>query len=250
MENLRGKTALVTGASKRIGREISLELAAAGINVIVHYNKSEQAANKLCEELINLGVKSWPLKASFDERSEYETLIDRSFILSGSLDYLINNASIFPEDDLTTLSFESLMRNMEINAWVPFILCKNFSERVTEGKIINMLDSRTDSYDFTHVGYILSKHVLTALTKMIAVKYAPKITVNGIAPGLILPPPGKPQSYIEERAYTVPLKRHGGPSDIAQAVMYLLNTTFITGNVIYVDGGRHLKEYVNGQNTH
>ena len=85
---------------------------------------------------------------------------------------------------------------------------------------------------------------------MIALKYAPKITVNGIAPGLILPPPGKPQSYIEEKVNTVPLKRHGGPSDIAQAVMYLLNTTFITGNVIYVDGGRHLKEYVNGQNTH
>ena len=250
MESLRGKTALVTGASKRIGREISLELARAGINVVVHYNHSQAAASELCDELINLGVKSWPLQASFDLRPEYETLIDRAFDIGGQLDFLINNASIFPEDNLETLDFESLMNNIQINAWAPFILSKNFNERVTEGKIINLLDSRTDSFDLSHVGYILSKHVLTALTKMMTLQYAPKITVNAIAPGLILPPPGKPQSYLEERVNTVPLKRHGGPEDIAQAVIYLLKTNFITGNVIYIDGGRHLKEYVDGQNTH
>ena len=246
LEDLRGKTALVTGASKRIGREISLELARAGVNVVIHYNQSEEAARKLCDELEDLGVKAWTLQASFDERSEYETLIDRTFDFNGSLDFLVNNASIFPEDNLKILNFDGLINNMQINAWAPFVLCQNFSERVTEGKIVNLLDSRTDSYDWTHVGYILSKHVLTALTKMIALKYAPKITVNGIAPGLILAPPGHPESYLDERVNTVPLKRHGGPQDIAQAVMFLLSTTFITGNIIYVDGGRHLKEYIDG----
>lgn len=245
-ESLRGKTALVTGASKRIGREISLQLAQAGVNVVVHYNNSEEEAIKLCKELASNNVQSWPIKANFETPSEYETLIDRAFNLAGKIEFLINSASIFPVENLDTVTFESMIANMQVNAWVPFVLCKKFSERAHEGKIINLLDSRIKDQDWNHVGYILSKHVLTAMNRMLALKYAPQITVNGIAPGLILPPPGQPQSYLEERVNTVPLKRHGDPFDIAQATIYLLKTRFITGNIIYVDGGRHLKEYDNG----
>ena len=239
-ECLKGKTAIVTGASKRIGRAISLELARAGVNVIIHFNRSKDEAEKLCNELIDTGVRAWTLKANFDNPLEYGTLIDRAFDLSNNIDFLINSASIFPTEDLTTVTLESIVANLQVNAWAPFVLCRKFSERVGEGKIINFLDSRTVGYDWTHVGYILSKHILTVLTEMIAIKYAPNITVNGIAPGLILPPPGRPESYLDERVNTVPLKRHGDPRDIAEAVIYLLNASFITGNIIYIDGGRHL----------
>ncbi len=242
MEIIKGKTALVTGASKRIGREISLELARAGVNVIIHYNHSVDEAKILCQELINLGVKAWVIKANFDIPLEYETLIERAIDLSNDLEFLINSASTFPVDDLKTLKLESLVSNLQVNAWAPFVLCQKFSEQVSKGKIVNLLDSRITGFDWTHVGYILSKHLLTVLTEMMAIKYAPKILVNAVAPGLILPPPGKPMSYLEERVNPVPLHRHGQPQDIAEAVLYLLGAAFITGNIIYVDGGRHIKE--------
>ncbi len=245
-ESLRGKTALVTGASKRIGREISLQLAQEGVHVIAHYNQSEDEAKKLCEELAALKVKTWPIKANFEIQSEYETLIDRSFSIAGNIDYLINSASLFPFENMDTVTFQGMIDNMQVNAWAPFVLCRKFSERAKVGKIINLLDSRIKDQDWNHVGYMWSKHVLTAMNRMLALKYAPNITVNGIAPGLILPPPGQPQSYLEERVNTVPLKRHGDPFDIAQAAIYLLKTKFVTGNIVFVDGGRHLKEYDNG----
>lgn len=245
-EALRGSTALVTGAAKRVGREIATALAREGANVIIHYNRSEQQAIDLARALSDLGVKSWTLRADFSVRSEYQTLIERALSLSGDLNILVNNASIFPPEDLKSVTFESVMANMEINAWAPFTLCRSFADQVREGKIVNLLDSRTSSYDWSHVGYILSKHVLTVLTQMCALEFAPRIHVNGVAPGLILPPPGKPQSYLEERVNTVPLKRHGDPSDVARAVVYLMTAPFVTGTVLMVDGGRHLREYTGG----
>lgn len=242
MKSIKGKTALVTGGTKRVGREISLELARAGVNVIIHYNRSEDEAKSFCKELINLGVNAWTLQANFENPFEYETLMDRAFDLTNDLAFLINNASVFPVESLKTITFENLVSNIQVNAWVPYILCKKFSERVNEGKIVNLLDSRTEDFDWHHVGYILSKQLLTALTRALALEYAPTISVNGIAPGLILPPPGLAQSYLDEKVDTVPLKRHGEPFDVAEAVIYLLQATFITGNIIYIDGGRHLGE--------
>lgn len=245
-ESLKGKTALVTGASKRIGREISLQLARAGVNVIVHYNQSEDQAFKLCHEIAHFNVQSWPLKANFEILSEYETLMDRAINLAGKIDFLINSASVFPFENLNTATFESMITSFQINAWVPFVLSKKFYEHAGEGKIINLLDSRIKGQDWNHVGYILSKHSLRVLTEMLALKYAPKLSVNGVAPGIILPPPGQSEKYLEEMASTVPLKRHGDPCDIAEAVLYLLKSKFVTGNIIYIDGGQHLKEYNNG----
>src|SRR5215472_168492 len=98
--------------------------------------------------------------------------------------------------------------------------------------------------------YILSKHVLATMTRMMALEFAPHITVNAVAPGLVLPPPGKDESYLRSLVHTVPLQRHGGAQDIADAIAFLIESDFITGNVIYVDGGRHLHEYDNGSHPH
>lgn len=116
-KSLKGKTALVTGAAKRIGREIALHLARAGVNVIVHYNQSEDQAVELCHELAQLNVQSWPLKANFEIQSEYETLVDRAINLAGQIDFLINSASVFPSENLNTVTFESVVSNFQINAW-------------------------------------------------------------------------------------------------------------------------------------
>ena len=245
-DDLHGKTALVTGAAKRIGAAISLTLAREGANLVLHYHGSGGEAASLQNDVTALGARSWLIQADFEKPEEYETLVERSIETAGRLDMLVNNASLFPVDSLATVTFESVVRNMEVNAWVPFVLSRDFARLAGRGKIVNLVDSRTHDFDWTHVAYILSKHVLDVLTRVTALRYAPDIAVNGVAPGLILPPPGEDQSYIDRLTHTVPLKRHGSPEDIAEAVVYLLKSEFVTGEVISVDGGRHLKEYESG----
>jgi len=241
-EGLRGKTALITGAARRIGRETALALAAEGANIVVHYHRSEEEAQSLLGELRERGVSGWPVRADFGQPSEYESLIARAREAAGGLDILVNNASIFPSDDLETITWENLAANVQVNAWVPFVLSREFARQVGEGKIINLLDTRTAGYDWSHVSYLLSKHLLGALTRMTAYRYAPGIAVNAVAPGLILPPPGKDESYLERLKDTVLLHRHGEPEDVAQAVVFLAKSDYLVGEVIYVDGGRHLME--------
>jgi len=196
------------------------------------------------------GVKAWTIQADFRRPDEYQTLIERAQQTAGGLDILINNASIFPTEMLKDLTWSELSANMEVNAWVPFVLSRDFANRIGRGKIVNLHDSRLKGYDWTHVGYILSKHVLAAMTRMMALEFAPNITVNAVAPGLILPPPGKDESFLQNLVHTVPLQRHGEAQDIADAIAFLVRSDFITGNVIYVDGGRHLHEYSNGSHPH
>ena len=243
---LEGKTALITGAGKRIGHELAVALADEGANIVVHYRSSVDEAKELQGELRERGVKSWLVNADFEKPEEYETLIDRARHIAGSLDVLVNSAAIFPPSTLDDVQFRDVVQSLQVNAWAPFVLGRAFARTAKRGKIINMLDSRVTSYDWGHVAYILSKHALATLTELMAVQYAPDITVNGIARGLILPPPGKDDSYIEHLAKTVPLKRRGDPGDIAEAAVYLLKSDFVTGQVIYVDGGRHLMEYDSG----
>jgi NAD(P)-dependent dehydrogenase (short-subunit alcohol dehydrogenase family) len=245
--NLQGKIALVTGASRRIGRAIALALAEEGVNIVAHDRRAQEPETiKVCDEVVGCGAKSWKAIADLEKPEEYETLVARALKAAGSLDFVINNASIFLPNTLMDVGFGDLARHVHVNAWAPFVISREFTRLVGRGKIINLLDTRITGYDRAHVAYILSKHMLSAFTRMCALEFAPGITVNGVAPGLILPPPGKDENYLEQLARSVPLKRHGGPDDIATTVVYLLKSDFVTGQVIYVDGGRHLLEEDNG----
>jgi len=241
-ESLHGKTALVTGAAKRIGREIALALARAGINVAVHFRQSATQAEELRTELASHGVRVWLVEADFTDLAATQRLIPEVLAVTGSLDILVNSASVFLPSTIQDMDFAGLMQHMQINAWAPFVLSREFAHHVGSGKIINMLDTRIVGDDRSHVAYILSKQIFALLMKMTAIEFAPRITVNGVAPGLILPPAGKDESYMNNLAQTIPLKRHGEPVDIADAVLYLLKSNFVTGQVIFVDGGRHLME--------
>jgi len=240
---LEGKSALVTGAARRIGSAISLALAREGANVAVHYSGSEKEALSLVAEIEKLGVRTAALRADLFDKGELETLLDRAREALGTIEILVNNASIFPSDTLGTVELESLERNLEINAWAPLVLTRAFAAQSEHGHVINLLDSRVSGFDHTHTAYIFSKHVLSAITRTAALELAPGIAVNGIAPGLILPPAGKDEEYVDRLAQTVPLKRRGSPEDIAAAAVFLATSEFVTGETIYVDGGRHLKEY-------
>jgi pteridine reductase len=245
-KKLHGKTALVTGGAKRIGREISIALAKQGVNVVVHYFSSKRDAQVLRDELVEYGVNSRVVKADFQKTGDYSTLIERSQDIAGSLDILINNASIFLPSNISNLNLNTLCRQVQVNAWVPFTLSRDFARSIRKGKIINLLDSRITSSDRQHVAYILSKQMLSTLTKMTALEFAPHITVNGIAPALILPPAGKNERYLKQLAARTPLKQHGDPKDISDAVLYLLKSDFVTGQILNVDGGLNLMESGHG----
>lgn len=249
-KDLHGKTALVTGGGRRIGKAIALALADAGAAIAVHYPGSPEETEELKGELDRLNTRSWYLKADFENEEECRTLIGRTLEAAGSLDILVNSASIFLPGTLMETGLDNVMRHLRVNSWAPFVLSREFARLVGRGRIVNLLDTRISGYDFSHVAYILSKYLLSHLTAMTALAFAPEITVNGVAPGLILPPPGRDESYLEHLSPAVPLKRHGSAGDVAEAVLYLVTSDFITGHVIYVDGGRHLMEYGSGPHPH
>ena len=245
--DLEGKIALVTGAGRRIGRAIAIALAEEGVHIVAHDRRAlETETIKVCEEVVGCGAKAWKVIADLEKPEEYETLMSRALTTAGALDIVINNASTFRPNTIRDVDFSSLTQHVQVNAWAPFVISREFARLVGRGKIINLLDTKITGYDRQHVAYILSKHMLSALTAMCAIEFAPSITVNAVAPGLILPPAGRDEAYLNRLSRTVPLSRHGGPGDIADAVLYLLKSDFVTGQTIYVDGGRHLLEGGNG----
>ena len=246
MFELAGKTALVTGGAKRIGKAIAVGLAKQGTNIIIHYGKSENEARKLRDEIVELGHKSWIVSADLANPESCKELIAEAYRLSGEIDILVNNASIFSANDVNDVRLEDIEVNVLVNAWAPFILTRYFSEKTDHGKIVNILDTRVSGYDFNHFAYYLSKRMLEILTRSMALKLAPNITVNGIAPGLILPPEGKDYAYLEQKKDTVPLKKYGSVSDVVETVTFLLRSDYVTGQIIYVDGGKHLIQTIEG----
>ena len=246
MYDLTGKTVLVTGAAKRIGNAISIGLARKGSNVIVHYGKSEIEAEKLRHRITEMGVRSWLLKADFSNLESYKELIEEACQKAGKIDILVNNASIFSVNPINKTNLKEINENLLINSWTPFLLSRYFSEKTSLNKIVNLLDTRISGFDLNHFAYYLSKKMLGVLTSSMALELAPNITVNGVAPGLILPPEGKDYTYLEKKKDAVPLKKYGSVSDIVETVLFLLQSDFITGQVIYVDGGVHLKRIIEG----
>lgn len=243
---LAGQSALVTGAAKRLGRAVVLALARAGVNVVVHYHASAAEAEATAREARRRGVRAWTIRADVAEPEEMQGLLPRAIAAAGPLDILVNNAAVFASSRLTDFTPEDLRANIETNALAPLMLARGFTAQHREGVIINFLDARISDYDREHVAYHLSKLMLHALTRMMALEFAPRVRVNAVAPGLVLPPPGRGRDYLRRRAHTNPLGRVGAPEDIADAVVFLARSSFVTGQVIYVDGGRHLRGCVYG----
>lgn len=245
---LKGKKALVTGGARRIGKEIALGLAAEGVDIALHYSRSEKEVFEAKEEVEARGVACHLLKADFNG-GEYEGLVEKAATAAGGLDIVVNNASIFPASTLEDATFDGFVSNARVNAWAPFVLARDLKRVMKKGKVVNLIDSRTLGFDWGHFEYILSKHLLAELTRMTAVRFAPDVIVNGVNPGLILAPAGKTDEYMSALEPTVPQKKRGGPADIVEAVIYLLKSDFLVGEVINVDGGRHLREYDRGPHT-
>lgn len=245
-DNLRGKAILVTGAAKRIGKAVALALADAGANVVIHFNRSEYEAEDMADDVRRRGVSSWTVRADLSDSSATAHLVENVWDLAGALDCLVNSASVFPESTIGSIEVSSLAHVVGVNVLAPLALSRAFARRAETGAIVNILDNRIDRIDTVHAEYLLSKNMLRTLTSMMAVEFAPKIRVNAVAPGLILPPPGHDAAYLGNLTGRTLLGCHGSPDDIAGAVLYLLTAPFVTGQVLFVDGGENLKRAAYG----
>jgi NAD(P)-dependent dehydrogenase (short-subunit alcohol dehydrogenase family) len=238
---LFGKNILITGGAVRVGREIGLALAAAGANMVIHFNNSVQEAIQTQKDIEGKGVRASLIQADLSDPDAAAKIIDQAGTL-GPLDGLINNASIFDAIEMDETSLEDWKRHLDINLTAPFLLTQAFAKllgKSREGRIINILDWRALRPGTDHFPYTISKAGLAAMTQASAQALAPNIMVNGIAFGAILPPSdgGDTESLLEQ----VPANRWAKMSEVGETVRFLLEgPAYITGEIIHLDGGRHL----------
>ena len=232
--------ALVTGGAKRIGAAISLALARNGYDVALHYLSSVEAAERIADEIEGLGRRCRLFRCDLNDHRETANLVARVREHYSSLDVLVNNASIFERGTLADTGQDLLERHFNINFKAPFFLSQTFADGCARGHIINILDTRVSRSDPHHAAYTLSKKALLELTRIAARELGPAIRVNGVSPGMILPPPGGVVDELERRSAGLPLKRIGDTDNVVAAVLFLLDNPFVTGECIYVDGGEHL----------
>jgi len=241
--NNKNKSALVTGAARRIGKGIALFLAEKGYNIALHYGSSDNDAQKTAAAIRETGVMCETFKCDLYNEDETLSLLPRVAQTFPNFTLLVNNASIFKKAAIADTDPDNFNRHIAINLKAPFFLTRDFARICKTGHVINILDSRIthgSAKRNDYAVYTLSKKALAELTGMSAVEFAPDIRVNAIAPGLIFPPAGKSDDFLDKKAQNTPLKRKGAVADIVKAVQYLLENEFITGQILYVDGGEHL----------
>ncbi|PIL18858.1 short-chain dehydrogenase [Puniceibacterium antarcticum] len=245
--------ALVTGAGKRLGRVMALSLAEKGYDVAVHYATSSDAADEVVTLIRGMGRQAVALQADLTQESEVQSLVPRCVAaLGGPLTCLVNNASIFEYDNISSATRDNWDRHMESNLRAPFVLIQAFAaqvadplmdernEPVAQGLVVNMIDQRVRKLTPEFMTYTLAKVGLWTLTQTAAQALAPRVRVNGIGPGPTLR--GGRQSeehFAKQRAATV-LERGSNASDIVGALSYFLDAPSVTGQLLCTDGGQHL----------
>lgn len=237
---LKGKKALVTGGAVRIGRAICEMLGAAGTEVCIHYNRSYKEAVALQETLEGMGVDAHVAEANLMTETACHELMEKATAMMGPPDILINNASVFNKHTLDEADMDTWLGELWPNFFAPIQLMRAYAAVADQGKIVNLLDRRVTSRDTACVPYLISKKALAEVTQLAALHYAPRIAVNGVAPGAVLPPPGEGAEYIKDHAGPVPLAYQVTPEDIARTVRFVLENDALTGQIIHVDGGQHL----------
>jgi len=236
------KTALITGAAKRVGKEIATHLADQGWDIALHYHTSKDDAILFRDEL----AKFYPdqqfvlFNADLNQSEEVEKLISQVVRKMERLDLLINNASVFEPSLLSQTSTELFDRYMNVNFRAPFILMRDFAQQIKHGVIINFVDTRIVTNQSSFAAYSLSKKGLWEITKMAALEFGPNIRVNAIAPGLILPPEEKGEDYLWKLAENIAMKRPGGLDPILKSLDYILTNEYLTGQLLFCDGGENL----------
>ncbi len=241
--NALPRTALVTGAARRIGRAIALDLAAKGFAVGIHYHRSEADAEHVAASIKAEGGRAVLLQADLGEESESTTLVPRLAKALGPPGLLVNNASLFERDEALTATRESWDAHIETNLRAPFVLTQAFARHLpddAEGLVINMLDQRVWNVTPHFTSYTVSKAGLWTITQTLALALAPRVRVNAIGPGPVMPSTRQTRAQFDRQVASVPLRRSATLDDICAAIHFMIAARSMTGQMIALDGGQHL----------
>lgn len=242
--NPQGKTALVTGGAVRVGRAMTLALARSGANVVVHYNSSAGPAEETAAAARALGVEALIVQADLGDPEAVAGLVRAVEATFGGVDILVNSASPFIRKGLheTTLADWHFVLGALLDG--PFLLAQAFAPGMAargSGLIVNILDQAAFAPSPAYLAHGVGKHGLLGLTRNLAVALAPSVRVNAIAPGPVLPPPGYTPEQNDRIAAKTLLQRWGSPDDVVKALLYLIDADYVTGDVLFVDGGERWK---------
>jgi NAD(P)-dependent dehydrogenase (short-subunit alcohol dehydrogenase family) len=244
------KTALVTGAARRLGRAMALSLAKAGYAVAIHHHRSHEEAEDLVAQIVKDGGNAVALSADLADETAVAALLPLAVNAVGPVGVLVNNASIFENDTAATVTRDSWDSHLAINLRAPFVLIQEFARLLpadSGGAVINMLDERVWNLTPYFVSYTVSKTALWTLTQTMALALAPRIRVNGIGPGPTMPSPRQTADQFNGRLHAMPLRRGTSPAEVAAALRFILEAPAMTGQMIALDGGEHLGWAQSGQ---
>lgn len=238
---LLNKTILITGAARRVGKLFALGCAQAGADILIHYGNSSAAAEETHHEIKSLGRRAWTIQEDLNQPENAARLITKANQISPPF-ALVNSAAIFEDLSLAKTTLSDWERHLNINLTAPFLLSQAFVAHLPEsesGRIVNILDWRALRPGPDHFPYTISKAALAAMTKSLAAALAPRITVNGLALGAVLPPADAGDT--SRITASIPMERWSTPEEVQQVLVFLLaGPAYITGEIIHVDGGRHL----------
>ena len=241
--DLEGITALVTGGARRVGRGIALALADAGCDLVLHFNRSADEASETAAEAAAKGARVALVGADLADPASAPSIVGGAGDLA-PVRVLVNSAAMFPEDTLAGLTPAGWQKTLAVNLTGPVFLSQAFAAALppdADGAIVNVTDWRTARPYPDHFSYTIAKGAIDTFTGAAADSLAPRIRVNAVALGAILPPPGRDSAYLQELAQEIPLQRVGGVDVVARAVLFLLRNDFVTGEIVRVDGGAHLR---------
>lgn len=241
--NSTPRTALVTGAAKRLGRAIAYGLAADGWDIVVHYHTSKQEALETVDHIKALGRRAVAVACDLSAETAVRELLTVASDSLGPISCVVNSASVFDYDDPSTFSVAKLNAHMHANLAAPILLAQALHNATPEGEqsvVINLLDQKLYNMNPDFLSYTLSKSALQTATTMLAQSLAPKLRVVGLAPGLTLVSGDQSETEFANAHSKTPLGKSSTPDDIVDAVCYLAKAKAVTGTVLVVDGGQHL----------
>lgn len=243
MSERRLRSALITGASKRIGRAIAEDLSANGFTVVIHANRSLEEAESLAAELRQTGATAFAVKADLTDSGETAHLVEEVNSRAGPIDLLVNNASVFHEDAASRFDSRAFDMHFAVHVRAPSILAAEFARQLPDdvaGLIVNMIDQRVWALNPRFYSYTLSKAALWTATQTLAQSFAPRIRVNGIGPGPTLRSERQSPEDFQAQIDGVILKTGPGLDEFGRTIRFLFDTPSITGQMIALDGGQHL----------
>jgi NAD(P)-dependent dehydrogenase (short-subunit alcohol dehydrogenase family) len=241
--DLRGRTALVTGAGHRIGRAIAVGLGARGMHVAVHYNATADGARETAKQIEAAGGRATLFTADLTDAAAAPKLIGDIVSTLGALDVLVNSAAVMVRSPFGEVTPEQWDDIMALNVRAPFFLAQAAAPHLkrARGVIVNIADLAAFETWPAYLPHGLSKAGVVYLTRSLARVLAPEVRVGGIAPGAVLLPDSWSEADAERLRQTTPLAREGSPEDVVRTVMFILDSDYLTGETIIVDGGRHVR---------